>query len=162
MKWYHSLFPSSYRVCSGRFNPTKVNLFLFTSLIHFVFVRWGCWLKRSLHSLWFLTVWRLRRRWSVYITFTPAWIPMRSSESRTRLSNPHYSSHLMLAGFVLEYLFEYEEFNIISCYSVCLYDRALNEMWKCQNMLRGLVRELLDLHKLPTVRKLFPGLLKWH
>lgn len=29
--------------------------------------------------------------------------------------------------------------------------RALNEMWKCQNMLRGLVRELLDLHKLPTV-----------
>uniref|UniRef100_A0A672MDL9 Sister chromatid cohesion protein PDS5 homolog A-like n=1 Tax=Sinocyclocheilus grahami TaxID=75366 RepID=A0A672MDL9_SINGR len=29
--------------------------------------------------------------------------------------------------------------------------KALNEMWKCQNMLRGLVRELLDLHKLPTV-----------
>ncbi|RXN25564.1 sister chromatid cohesion PDS5 -like protein [Labeo rohita] len=28
--------------------------------------------------------------------------------------------------------------------------KALNEMWKCQNMLRGLVRELLDLHKLPT------------
>uniref|UniRef100_A0A8C5FI69 PDS5 cohesin associated factor A n=1 Tax=Gadus morhua TaxID=8049 RepID=A0A8C5FI69_GADMO len=27
--------------------------------------------------------------------------------------------------------------------------KALNEMWKCQNMLRGLVRELLDLHKLP-------------
>uniref|UniRef100_A0A8K9WX82 PDS5 cohesin associated factor A n=1 Tax=Oncorhynchus mykiss TaxID=8022 RepID=A0A8K9WX82_ONCMY len=29
--------------------------------------------------------------------------------------------------------------------------KALNEMWKCQNMLRGLVRELLDLHKLPAV-----------
>lgn len=29
--------------------------------------------------------------------------------------------------------------------------RALNEMWKCQNMLRGLVKELLDLHKLPVV-----------
>jgi len=28
--------------------------------------------------------------------------------------------------------------------------KALNEMWKCQNMVRGLVRELLDLHKLPT------------
>ncbi|XP_062864577.1 sister chromatid cohesion protein PDS5 homolog A isoform X2 [Trichomycterus rosablanca] len=28
--------------------------------------------------------------------------------------------------------------------------KALNEMWKCQNMLRGLVKELLDLHKLPT------------
>ncbi|CAJ0922336.1 unnamed protein product, partial [Ranitomeya imitator] len=28
--------------------------------------------------------------------------------------------------------------------------RALNEMWKCQNMLRSHVRELLDLHKLPT------------
>ncbi|XP_036438967.1 sister chromatid cohesion protein PDS5 homolog A isoform X3 [Colossoma macropomum] len=28
--------------------------------------------------------------------------------------------------------------------------KALNEMWKCQNMLRGLVRELLDLHKQPT------------
>ncbi|XP_036790154.1 sister chromatid cohesion protein PDS5 homolog A-like isoform X1 [Oncorhynchus mykiss] len=28
--------------------------------------------------------------------------------------------------------------------------KALNEMWKCQNMLRGLVRELLDLHKLPA------------
>ncbi|KAL2098229.1 hypothetical protein ACEWY4_007436 [Coilia grayii] len=27
--------------------------------------------------------------------------------------------------------------------------KALNEMWKCQNMVRGLVRELLDLHKLP-------------
>ncbi|XP_035029819.1 sister chromatid cohesion protein PDS5 homolog A isoform X1 [Hippoglossus stenolepis] len=27
--------------------------------------------------------------------------------------------------------------------------KALNEMWKCQNMLRGLVKELLDLHKLP-------------
>uniref|UniRef100_A0A3Q3ED17 PDS5 cohesin associated factor A n=1 Tax=Kryptolebias marmoratus TaxID=37003 RepID=A0A3Q3ED17_KRYMA len=26
--------------------------------------------------------------------------------------------------------------------------KALNEMWKCQNMLRGLVKELLDLHKL--------------
>lgn len=25
-------------------------------------------------------------------------------------------------------------------------------MWKCQNMLRGLVKELLDLHKLPVVR----------
>lgn len=30
--------------------------------------------------------------------------------------------------------------------------RALNEMWKCQNMLRSHVRELLDLHKQPTVR----------
>lgn len=29
--------------------------------------------------------------------------------------------------------------------------RALNEMWKCQNMLRSHVRELLDLHKQPTV-----------
>uniref|UniRef100_A0A671TED7 PDS5 cohesin associated factor A n=1 Tax=Sparus aurata TaxID=8175 RepID=A0A671TED7_SPAAU len=29
--------------------------------------------------------------------------------------------------------------------------KALNEMWKCQNMLRGLVKELLDLHKLPVV-----------
>ncbi|KAJ8262415.1 hypothetical protein GJAV_G00166210 [Gymnothorax javanicus] len=28
--------------------------------------------------------------------------------------------------------------------------KALNEMWKCQNMLRGHVRELLDLHKQPT------------
>uniref|UniRef100_A0A4W6BTY9 PDS5 cohesin associated factor A n=1 Tax=Lates calcarifer TaxID=8187 RepID=A0A4W6BTY9_LATCA len=28
--------------------------------------------------------------------------------------------------------------------------KALNEMWKCQNMLRGLVKELLDLHKLPV------------
>ncbi|KAJ8336019.1 hypothetical protein SKAU_G00393620 [Synaphobranchus kaupii] len=28
--------------------------------------------------------------------------------------------------------------------------KALNEMWKCQNMLRSLVRELLDLHKLPV------------
>ncbi|XP_048851622.1 sister chromatid cohesion protein PDS5 homolog A [Brienomyrus brachyistius] len=27
--------------------------------------------------------------------------------------------------------------------------KALNEMWKCQNMLRSVVRELLDLHKLP-------------
>uniref|UniRef100_A0A8C7YLU9 PDS5 cohesin associated factor A n=1 Tax=Oryzias sinensis TaxID=183150 RepID=A0A8C7YLU9_9TELE len=27
--------------------------------------------------------------------------------------------------------------------------KALNEMWKCQNMLRSLVKELLDLHKLP-------------
>ncbi|XP_036407201.1 sister chromatid cohesion protein PDS5 homolog A-like [Megalops cyprinoides] len=27
--------------------------------------------------------------------------------------------------------------------------KALNEMWKCQNMLRGHVRELLDLHKQP-------------
>lgn len=30
-------------------------------------------------------------------------------------------------------------------------NRALNEMWKCQNMLRSHVRELLDLHKQPTV-----------
>uniref|UniRef100_A0A8C9SZP5 PDS5 cohesin associated factor A n=1 Tax=Scleropages formosus TaxID=113540 RepID=A0A8C9SZP5_SCLFO len=29
--------------------------------------------------------------------------------------------------------------------------KALNEMWKCQNMLRSHVRELLDLHKQPTV-----------
>uniref|UniRef100_A0A8C7YMD1 PDS5 cohesin associated factor A n=1 Tax=Oryzias sinensis TaxID=183150 RepID=A0A8C7YMD1_9TELE len=29
--------------------------------------------------------------------------------------------------------------------------KALNEMWKCQNMLRSLVKELLDLHKLPVV-----------
>ncbi|RMC14169.1 hypothetical protein DUI87_09259 [Hirundo rustica rustica] len=28
--------------------------------------------------------------------------------------------------------------------------KALNEMWKCQNMLRSHVRELLDLHKQPT------------
>ncbi|XP_053711118.1 sister chromatid cohesion protein PDS5 homolog A-like isoform X2 [Synchiropus splendidus] len=28
--------------------------------------------------------------------------------------------------------------------------KALNEMWKCQNMLRGLVKELLDLHNLPV------------
>lgn len=28
--------------------------------------------------------------------------------------------------------------------------KALNEMWKCQNMLRGHVRELLDLHKMPV------------
>uniref|UniRef100_A0A8C3AYJ1 PDS5 cohesin associated factor A n=1 Tax=Cyclopterus lumpus TaxID=8103 RepID=A0A8C3AYJ1_CYCLU len=28
--------------------------------------------------------------------------------------------------------------------------KALNEMWKCQNMLRSLVKELLDLHKLPV------------
>ncbi|XP_036372439.1 sister chromatid cohesion protein PDS5 homolog A [Megalops cyprinoides] len=28
--------------------------------------------------------------------------------------------------------------------------KALNEMWKCQNMLRSLVRELLDLHKVPV------------
>ncbi|KAK1885947.1 Sister chromatid cohesion protein PDS5 like A [Dissostichus eleginoides] len=28
--------------------------------------------------------------------------------------------------------------------------KALNEMWKCQNMLRSLVKELLDLHKLPA------------
>ena len=32
----------------------------------------------------------------------------------------------------------------------CIY-RALNEMWKCQNMLRSHVRELLDLHKQPSV-----------
>ncbi|KAG7263868.1 LOW QUALITY PROTEIN: hypothetical protein CRUP_001200 [Coryphaenoides rupestris] len=31
-----------------------------------------------------------------------------------------------------------------------IFAQALNEMWKCQNMLRGLVRELLDLHKLPV------------
>uniref|UniRef100_A0A8C3TBD9 PDS5 cohesin associated factor A n=1 Tax=Chelydra serpentina TaxID=8475 RepID=A0A8C3TBD9_CHESE len=29
--------------------------------------------------------------------------------------------------------------------------KALNEMWKCQNLLRSHVRELLDLHKQPTV-----------
>uniref|UniRef100_A0A4W3IM19 PDS5 cohesin associated factor A n=1 Tax=Callorhinchus milii TaxID=7868 RepID=A0A4W3IM19_CALMI len=29
--------------------------------------------------------------------------------------------------------------------------KALNEMWKCQNMLRSHVRELLDLHKQPAV-----------
>uniref|UniRef100_A0A8C6YCQ7 PDS5 cohesin associated factor A n=1 Tax=Naja naja TaxID=35670 RepID=A0A8C6YCQ7_NAJNA len=29
--------------------------------------------------------------------------------------------------------------------------KALNEMWKCQNMLRSHMRELLDLHKTPTV-----------
>uniref|UniRef100_A0A8C5Q230 PDS5 cohesin associated factor A n=1 Tax=Leptobrachium leishanense TaxID=445787 RepID=A0A8C5Q230_9ANUR len=29
--------------------------------------------------------------------------------------------------------------------------KALNEMWKCQNMLRSHVRELLDLHKSPVV-----------
>ncbi|XP_032079868.1 sister chromatid cohesion protein PDS5 homolog A isoform X3 [Thamnophis elegans] len=28
--------------------------------------------------------------------------------------------------------------------------KALNEMWKCQNMLRSHMRELLDLHKTPT------------
>ncbi|XP_026531148.1 sister chromatid cohesion protein PDS5 homolog A [Notechis scutatus] len=28
--------------------------------------------------------------------------------------------------------------------------KALNEMWKCQNMLRSHMRELLDLHKIPT------------
>uniref|UniRef100_A0A3Q2CK11 PDS5 cohesin associated factor A n=1 Tax=Cyprinodon variegatus TaxID=28743 RepID=A0A3Q2CK11_CYPVA len=28
--------------------------------------------------------------------------------------------------------------------------KALNEMWKCQNMLRSLVKELLDLHKMPV------------
>ncbi|KAK7929449.1 hypothetical protein WMY93_005844 [Mugilogobius chulae] len=28
--------------------------------------------------------------------------------------------------------------------------KALNEMWKCQNTLRALVKELLDLHKLPV------------
>uniref|UniRef100_A0A8C3LEG1 PDS5 cohesin associated factor A n=1 Tax=Chrysolophus pictus TaxID=9089 RepID=A0A8C3LEG1_CHRPC len=33
--------------------------------------------------------------------------------------------------------------------------KALNEMWKCQNMLRSHVRELLDLHKQPTVRSKF-------
>ncbi|EGW05963.1 Sister chromatid cohesion protein PDS5-like A [Cricetulus griseus] len=32
--------------------------------------------------------------------------------------------------------------------------KALNEMWKCQNMLRSHVRELLDLHKQPTVENL--------
>uniref|UniRef100_A0A7M4EQA3 PDS5 cohesin associated factor A n=1 Tax=Crocodylus porosus TaxID=8502 RepID=A0A7M4EQA3_CROPO len=32
--------------------------------------------------------------------------------------------------------------------------KALNEMWKCQNMLRSHVRELLDLHKQPTVREI--------
>ncbi|XP_023609407.1 sister chromatid cohesion protein PDS5 homolog A isoform X7 [Myotis lucifugus] len=32
----------------------------------------------------------------------------------------------------------------------CFLGRALNEMWKCQNMLRSHVRELLDLHKQPT------------
>uniref|UniRef100_A0A8B9H4T5 PDS5 cohesin associated factor A n=1 Tax=Astyanax mexicanus TaxID=7994 RepID=A0A8B9H4T5_ASTMX len=35
-------------------------------------------------------------------------------------------------------------------YQNSIDDKALNEMWKCQNMLRGLVRELLDLHKQPT------------
>uniref|UniRef100_A0A8C6LM97 PDS5 cohesin associated factor A n=1 Tax=Nothobranchius furzeri TaxID=105023 RepID=A0A8C6LM97_NOTFU len=33
---------------------------------------------------------------------------------------------------------------------VIFASRALNEMWKCQNMLRGLVKELLDHHKLPA------------
>uniref|UniRef100_A0A3P8TR45 PDS5 cohesin associated factor A n=1 Tax=Amphiprion percula TaxID=161767 RepID=A0A3P8TR45_AMPPE len=35
-------------------------------------------------------------------------------------------------------------------YQNSIDDKALNEMWKCQNMLRGLVKELLDLHKLPV------------
>lgn len=46
-----------------------------------------------------------------------------------------------------------------------LISRALNEMWKCQNMLRGLVKELLDLHKLPVVRLLltnWPPCLPFH
>uniref|UniRef100_A0A8C5I966 PDS5 cohesin associated factor A n=1 Tax=Gouania willdenowi TaxID=441366 RepID=A0A8C5I966_GOUWI len=35
-------------------------------------------------------------------------------------------------------------------YQNSIDDKALNEMWKCQNMLRSLVKELLDLHKLPV------------
>uniref|UniRef100_A0A8D1DP00 Sister chromatid cohesion protein PDS5 homolog A n=1 Tax=Sus scrofa TaxID=9823 RepID=A0A8D1DP00_PIG len=35
-------------------------------------------------------------------------------------------------------------------YQNSIDDKALNEMWKCQNMLRSHVRELLDLHKQPT------------
>lgn len=38
-----------------------------------------------------------------------------------------------------------------SFFEIIVVVRALNEMWKCQNMLRGLVKELLDLHKLPVV-----------
>jgi len=34
---------------------------------------------------------------------------------------------------------------------VCLSYRALNEMWKCQNMLRHHVKDLLDLVKQPKV-----------
>uniref|UniRef100_A0A8C0HBI6 PDS5 cohesin associated factor A n=1 Tax=Chelonoidis abingdonii TaxID=106734 RepID=A0A8C0HBI6_CHEAB len=37
--------------------------------------------------------------------------------------------------------------------------KALNEMWKCQNMLRSHVRELLDLHKQPTVRLSYVSIL---
>uniref|UniRef100_A0A8C6YFF7 PDS5 cohesin associated factor A n=1 Tax=Naja naja TaxID=35670 RepID=A0A8C6YFF7_NAJNA len=36
--------------------------------------------------------------------------------------------------------------------------KALNEMWKCQNMLRSHMRELLDLHKTPTNKNIpYPG-----
>lgn len=83
-------------------------------------------------------------------------------------SEPYSLSHLDCCDHVLIFFPYVKRFylripthRLHTCMHTCILtlmngfiSRALNEMWKCQNMLRGLVKELLDLHKLPVVRLL--------
>lgn len=81
----------------------------------------------------------------------PAWTQTPSGQTHN-LRQLDCCQHLIFFPCVKE------NFLLIGCTPACILtsmngfiSRALNEMWKCQNMLRGLVKELLDLHKLPVV-----------
>lgn len=68
----------------------------------------------------------------------------------TTLTVQHVCTYHMDSILIIPCVFANSHLFLLS-FGVFFALRALNEMWKCQNMLRSLVKELLDLHKLPVV-----------
>lgn len=96
----------------------------------------GYWWSGFLPSTWSLTTWKLLRGWSVFTICTLPWTQTLSSMSYVFYVQTR--SHLLTC-----------ECQSWSPFSDPL--RALNEMWKCQNLLRQHVKDLLELVKKPKV-----------
>lgn len=83
--------------------------------------------------------------------------PGNSREDEVSLLPVCYTGHKR--GQVCFVVFFFNLFHCCVCFhltSVSFSLRALNEMWKCQNMLRNHVKDLLDLVKKPKVGLLQP------
>lgn len=96
----------------------------------------GYWWNGFSPSTWSLTTWKLLREWSVFTICMLPWTQTLSSMSS--MFSIQTCSRLLTCG----------------CGNWILFLdalRALNEMWKCQNLLRQHVKDLLELVKKPKV-----------
>lgn len=108
----------------------------------------GCWWSESLPSTWCLTTWKPLRGWSVFTTCTPPWTPTLSSKCSTHWCKLHLVKKMNIWRRLS---WDYIKFEVCETFSSSVPLRALNEMWKCQNLLRHHVKDLLDLIKKPKV-----------